>query len=121
MENKYKVYLICDYNGRPLDFLLPVYTEDEFADIEEVAGNCFIIHEPKNAEITLGYYVHGTFETIRVNIEKACRKNANISFCIVINEKEKKASLRAYTDSQHNAFFPIPAEFTEQSYNVSHE
>ncbi len=115
MEYNYKIYLICFYNGQPLDFLLPVYTDAEFAGIHEVAGTCFKIYEPKNAEILLACRKNDELITTRINIETACKANTNISFSIVLKKDRKTAFLRAYTDEQCNSFYPIPNEFLELS------
>lgn len=115
MKLTYQIYLICYCNGCPIDFLLPVYTDTQFADVEEIAGTCFKIREPRNAEIMLACRKNNDLITIRINVESACKVNSNISFSIVINEKDNTAFLRAFTDRQHNAFYPIPLDFMEQA------
>ncbi len=115
METQYQIYLICCYNGQPLDFLLPVYSEAQFANVIEVAGTCFKIREPQHAEIMLACGKKDKLRTIRINIESACKANSNISFSIVVNEKDGIAFLRAYTDAQHNDFYPLPQDFLEQA------
>lgn len=115
MDLTYQIYVICYCNGHPLDFLLPVYSDTQFADVKEVAGTCFKIREPQNAEIMLACRKNSGLNTIRINIENACKANSNISFSIVIREKDNSAFLRAFTDNQHNAFYPIPIDFMEQA------
>ena len=115
MKTYCKIYLICYCNGRPIDFLLPVYSETQFADITEVAGTCFKIEDTHNAEILLACHEKNELNTLRINIESACKINSNISFSIVINEDKKTAFLRAFTDKQHNGFYPIPFNFLERA------
>ena len=116
MEKNYKIYLICYYAGQPLDFLLPVYTDKQFTNIKEVAGTCFKVHDPKGAEITLACRKDGGLQLIKINIESACKADSNISFAVVLNTTNGTASLRAFTDNLHNAYYPIPTEFMEQAY-----
>lgn len=115
MENNYKIYLICYCNGRPIDFLLPVYTDSQFADVAEVAGTCFKIREPKGAEILLACRKDNNIATTRINIESVCKTDTYISFSIVVDEAKETVFLRAFTDNQHNAFYPIPKEFISQA------
>lgn len=115
METNYKIYLICYYNGRPLDFLLPVYTDKQLSSIAETAGTCFKIQDTHNAEIVLACRKNDNINLLRINIESACKANSNISFSIVIKGSEKKAYLHAYTDKEHNAFFPISSDFMNQA------
>ena len=76
----------------------------QFADITEIAGTCFKIEDKHNAEILLACRKKDEFDTLRINIESACKTNSNISFSIVINEDKKTAFLRAFTDEQHNGY-----------------
>lgn len=115
METNYKIYLICYCDGQPIDFLLPVYTDAQFAKIKEDAGTCFKIREPHGAEILLACRTDGDLNTVRIKIESACKANSNISFSVVIDENENTAYLRAFTDKQYNAFYPIPADFIKQA------
>ncbi len=119
MKPNYKIYLICYCNGHPIDFLLPVYTETQFASITEIAGTCFKIQDKHNAEIVLACRKNDSLHTIRINIESSCKANSNISFSIVINEDKRTAFLRAFTDKQHNDFYPIPSDFIEKAQVVS--
>lgn len=119
METNYKIYLICYCEGHPIDFLLPVYTDTQLADIKEVAGTCFKIREPHGAEVMLACHYNGGLDTLRINIESACKADSNISFSIVIGETKKTSYLRAYTDSSHNAFYPIPIDFIRKAQTAS--
>lgn len=116
MESDYRIYLICYHNGRPIDFLLPIYTLEQFAEVKETAGTCFKIRDPHNVEIMLACRNDNKLHTIRINIESSCKANTNISFVIVTDEKRQSAFLRAFTDSNHNGCYPIPLEFMEQAY-----
>nr|WP_278707554.1 hypothetical protein [Bacteroides intestinalis] len=119
METNYKIYLICYCEGRPIDFLLPVYTDTQFAKIQEAAGTCFKIRDPHGAEIMLACRKDGDLDMLRINIESSCKANSNISFSIVINETKKTFYLRAYTDNSRNAFYPIPIDFMRQAQTTS--
>lgn len=119
MISNYQIYLICSYNGQPIDFLLPIYTEDQFRYMKEIPGTCFKIQDTHNAEILLACRDNDRLQTIKINIESACKANSNISFSIIINEKKKKAFLRAFTDDYHNDCYTIPHDFIEQAKVVS--
>ncbi len=115
MDTKYKIYLICYYEGRPIDFLLPIYTENQFANVLESAGTCFKIQNTHGAEIILACRKNDTLVITRVNVENAIKTNSNISFSIIINEDKKTAFLRTFTDNEHNGLLPLPFEFIEQA------
>lgn len=115
MEMNYNIYLICYYNERPIDFLLPIYTCEQFANLKESSGTCFKIRDKANAEIVLACRKDEDFHFTRIDVESACLSNANISFSIIINEREKTALLRAFTDEQHNGLYPLPLEFIDQT------
>lgn len=115
MSCDYKIYLICYFAGRPLDFRLPVYTDAQFADVVECAGTCFKIYDPNGAEILLACHKNGETYTERIKIEGACKANANISFCVVVNEADNSGFLRAYTDETHNALYPLPNYFIKSA------
>lgn len=115
MIPNYKIYLICYYNGKPLDFLLPVYTDAQFSAIKESAGTCFKIGDAQNAEIVLACRKDEEWHLARFNIESACKSNSNISFSIVVNQNDNSAYLRAFTDGQHNALYPIPQDFMDKA------
>ena len=115
MNPNYKIYLICYSDGHPIDFLLPVYTETQFTRITEIAGTCFKIQDKRNAEIVLACRKNGKLHTTRINIESACKENSNISFSVVTSESNQSAFLRAFTDKQHNAFYPIPSDFMKHA------
>lgn len=115
MKSDYRIYLICYHNGRPIDFVLPIYTRAQFSQVVESAGTCFKIRDPHNVEIMLACHNNDKLHTIRINIDSACKADANISFVIVIDEDHTSAFLRAFTDSEHNGYYPIPPEFMKQA------
>ena len=115
METDYKIYLICYCEGRPVDFLLPVYTDIQFTAIDETAGTCFKIREPKGTEILLACRNANNIFTARINIENACKANSNISFAIIVDENKQTVFLRAFTDKQFNACYPLPKEFVNMA------
>lgn len=115
MKPNYNIYLICYFNGKPLDFLLPVCTEHQLASLTETAGTAFKIKNPHNAEILIACRKDLNLQTLKINIESACKKNSNISFKIIINEENRSAYLRAYTDEKHFGNYPLPKDFLENS------
>ena len=115
MESKYKIYLICYYNEHPINFLLPVYNEKQFANVKEIAGTCFKIQDNHDVEVVLACYKNDDIHLARINIESACKTNSNISFSILVNENENTAYLRAFTDALHNDFYPIPIDFMKNA------
>lgn len=115
MTARYKIYIICYIDEHPVDFLLPVYTETEFANVTEVAGDCFKTGSPHNVEIMLACREDGALNLLRLNIDHACKANANISFAIVVNEQTETVSLRVFSDEQHNSFFPLPEDFVRHA------
>ncbi len=105
MNLKCEIYLICYINNRPVDFLLPVYSKNEYEMLPENAGSSFKIKNPLNAEIMLASKENYTLYLFKINIEKACKANSNISFSIVTDKDD--VFLRVFTDVKHNAYYKI--------------
>ena len=107
MQTNLQIGLIGSYAGKPLDIILPIVSEAEFAVKRETPGFCFHIYSMSDTTISLFYNdKSGQRHTAKIDIGSSCKTNSNISI-YVVQMNNGKFYLRSYIDEHHNGLYPI--------------
>lgn len=106
-DGKIKIGIICSVEGRPTDILLPIISSDKVVEnIDDIARNYFI-YSMTYTKVLLFYISDKEKKLARVDIRSSCKLYNRLSLYIVKNNGNRYF-LRAYTDEQLNALYPLP-------------
>lgn len=102
-----KIGIISSCGGKPLDFLLPIISEEDFNRRREVKGHCFYIYSMEYTKVLLFYINDKDKKLAKIDIRSACKLHTHIALYI-IQKTDNTFYLRAYTDEQFNGIYPLP-------------
>ena len=109
MTTKLQFGLIGIYNGQPIDFLLPIFENNEH---KKTVGHCFHIYSLAHTKLLLfSKMPDGRRRTAFLDIGASCKPNSDISLSIVRQNEE--FFLRSYTDADHQGLYHLPYQLTE--------
>lgn len=109
MFTKLQVGIIGIYNGQPMDFLLPIFENNEH---KKTVGHCFHIYNLAHTKLLLfSKMSDGQRRTAFLDIGTSCKMDRDISLSIV--KQNEEFFLRAYTDADHQGLYRLPYQLTE--------
>lgn len=109
MFTKLQFGLVGMHNGRPIDFLLPVFENNEY---KKTVGHCFHIYSLSHTKLLLfSKMPDGQRRIAFLDISASCKQDSDISLSIV--KQNKEFFLRSYTDADHQGLYRLPCQLTE--------